>query len=243
MKKIMLSGFLLLAGYAATAQSGSAPTAGAAVQNTTTLGDGNVLTGLVLQFDNRYEGVKGSPYFGHSWSKASVGVRNVVYENVIMKYNVFDNTLIYQNSKGGLMELDTRDVSQFVLLDSLTQQPATFKKLYLAGNFEPAMAMKFGRMVYESKKVKLVSIPQKELVKADFKGTYSSGRTADEFVSTDTYYLVIDGMQPQKVKLNKKSLVKALSNTDKIEAYLKEQKWDAGTEYGWAQTLAYYETL
>lgn len=242
-KLLLLTGFGLLS-YAALAQS-SRPLQGArAEQNLQAIGDPNNLTGVVQTYDNRYEGIKGSPYFLPQWGKGKIAAGKTIYDNIDMNYNVYENNIIYRRKDGSPYILGPDQIEYFELQDSTGQRSYTFKRLPALAAQDAKLASQFGVVLFEGKVTSFIAMPEKSILKADYKGGYSSGRNYDEFLTGQSYYLVGPGSAVQKVKLSKRNLLKALQDKDKqVEQYLKAENIDAGTEQGWAKALAFYETL
>ena len=72
-----------------------------------------------------------------------------------------------------------------------------------------------------------------------------SGRNYDEFIpKTETYLLLPDNDQLQKIKRNEKSVLKLLSNHDKeMHSFIKENKLDLDKDLDLAKVIIYYEKL
>jgi hypothetical protein len=238
--KNLLYVMLVLVAQTALGQQSVKSTVGIAQQNLEDLGRSNNL-GMVWSYDDRYEGVKGSPYYSEEWCEATIGYNNKVVDKIVAKYNVYENVIIYRNSEGKIFKLEPNNINSFTLKDSLTQRMLTFKK---ADNLQAMPANRFVLQVYDGKRVQLILLPEKIKFKADYKASYSSGRKFDEIKDVKTYYF-ISGLGPhQKVKLTKKSLLQLLADKKNIiEPYLQKENIDAGSEEGWIKVLAYYETL
>ncbi|PRY15668.1 hypothetical protein CLV24_102292 [Pontibacter ummariensis] len=243
MKKLLLLFPLALTTQIILAQSVPIPTGADAEQNLRDLGSGNKAS-PVRVFDTRYAGVKGSPYFKKEWGKASVTMNNMVYKDVEVKYNVYDNMVLYKNQKGEPYELSAALIERLELQDSLTHQNYLFKRYHALGTEDRNLGLKLVLALYDGPKVQLVKVPEKRFVKADFKGGYSSNRRFDEFQDREEIYLLGPGTGIEKVRLNKKNLLKALPDKKKqLEAFMDSENIDAGTAEGWAKVLAYYESL
>lgn len=243
MIKYTLSIIFSLTFTLAFSQNVKVPEAEAARQNLKGLGDDNNITGVVNSFDQRYQGIKGTPHFSKTWDKATISFPNRTFDNIPVKYNVYDNSIHFKNSKSIEMVMDGNKVTQFVTIDSITQKHQNFKKLGLLGNFEASELNRFGLLHHEGRKVLFIMLPRKNLLKANYQGAYSAGRTYDQFIDEKYYYIIKNG-NPFNVKLNKKNLITVTKDQkDKIESFIKNEKVDVSTEEGWIKTLTYYETL
>jgi hypothetical protein len=242
MDKLALILSLAFASHVAVAQT-NVPIGLDAERNLMELGNGTNAT-TVRTYDNRYEGVKGSPFFNEEWAKASITANNTRYENVDVKYNAREGNVLYRNPEGSEYILEARKIDQFVLKDNKTQREYTFKKVPVLASKEPSLLHGFAAVIYEGNNLQLLMVPKKNLVKANFKGPYTSGNTYDELQDEQVFYLIGPNQTVNKVKLNKKSLLKALSDKqNQVDKFIASERLDAGSDAGWAKALAYYETL
>ncbi|GAA4427250.1 hypothetical protein GCM10023188_10120 [Pontibacter saemangeumensis] len=233
---------IAFASHIALAQT-SQPIGIDAERNLAELGSSTNAT-MVQVYDNRYEGIKGTPYFKEHWAKATIAANNTVYKNVEVKYNVYESNLLYRTPKGAEYVLLPARVDSFLLVDGVTQQKFMFRKFPALAAEAPKLGQHFALVLHDGKQVQLVMVPQKHLMKADFKGPYSAGNKYDELQDLQSYYLFGPDQTFIKVKLNKKSLLKALpGKQDKVAAYIAAERLDAGNAQGWAKALAYYESL
>ncbi|MCJ8163562.1 hypothetical protein MKJ04_01825 [Pontibacter sp. E15-1] len=199
---------------------------------------------VVRVYDNRYEGVKGTPFFYIDWMKATITSGNKLYDNLEVKYNVIDNELLYRNPDGKEFVLRPQFVDSFTLRDSLLTPGLTFRKYAALANVDPALSNRFAVSLYHGTKLQLVMVPQKNFIKANFEGPYSSGNKYDEIRDDQRVYLLAPENSVQQVKLSKKNLLKALPDKqDEVQRYLSANKTDASTTAGWIKALAYYESL
>ncbi|WP_439882949.1 hypothetical protein ACSX1A_07225 [Pontibacter sp. MBLB2868] len=245
MNKLFLTVTLAFTAQLAVAQTASKTLSGVEAQNNiNSLGTDNI-NGMVRTYDNRYEGVRGTPYFIDQWGEAKITLQdNRMYDRVVSKYNVFENNLVYRNSKGTLYILDANSIVSFELQDSLHLNTYVFRKIKNNPGIDAKDSDRFFIMAYEGGKSTLAVLPQKDMIKADFRGGYSASRTYDEIVTDQTFYFVANGKAAEKIKLNKKNLLASLSDKkNEIEQYLKKENIDANSQRGWVQTLAYYDKL
>ncbi|MBF9253576.1 hypothetical protein I2I11_09760 [Pontibacter sp. 172403-2] len=243
MKKLTLVSLLVFTAPLAMAQT--IPVGNAAQQNLNELGDATNISGMVMTYDRRYEGVKGSPFFLDKWGKATIHIPdNLIFDNVPVKYNVYENVVQFQKGDGKTYLLPPNKIDYFVLKDTLGARSYTFRKVPEISRMLKSPTDRFAIVLHEGKKSTMVLLPGKSLVKADFKGGYSAGRTFDELVTENDYYLIKQGEEPQKVKLSKRSLLKALQDKQQqVEDFISKQNIDADTEEGWMETLAFYDSL
>lgn len=244
MKKYSLAFLLILACFASHAQSSSQPTGLDAERNLKEIGDNSNLTGVVKTFDNRYEGVKGSPYLFDEWTEANVAIKgDKIYTDVRVKYDILEDNLLYKNTKGSVYVINAGSVDYVEL-----KKPVSGKNLIIKSSITlgaaPGITNKFYFPLYEGPNIQLVKMIEKNLIKASYKEAYSAGRTFDEIKTKEVYYFLRSGEPAEKVKLNKKQLLSLFgAQKSAIEAYVKEANVDVNSEEGWIKVLVYYESL
>ncbi|RDV16308.1 hypothetical protein DXT99_03625 [Pontibacter diazotrophicus] len=206
---------------------------------------GSNKTGTMIRtYDNRYEGVKGTPFFNEEWSKATVTTGNKLFANMEVKYNAYENNILYRNTKGEQFVLEPNKVESFVIEDNKTKQEYNFRRLPDLVKLDAKLANQFVLVMHDGSRTQLVMVPEKKLVKADFKGGYSAGRKYDELIDSQTFYFIAPDKKAVKVKLNRKSLLKALPDKqDKVQEYVSAQNIDLNSGEGWAKALVFYESL
>lgn len=195
--------------------------------------------------DDRYQGIKGTPFFLDKWGKASISMYdNKTYEGVTLNYNVYEGILHYLDHKGIERVLSLNNVSQFILSDSLALNLYHFVKFDPNSGLDGKFSDRYLLLLHEGEQITFAVFPQKKLLKADFKGGYSSDRTYDEFVTSNIYVISRKDKPIQKIKLNRKHLLETLANKKQvIEQFIKTEKIDATKENDWVKTLVYYNTL
>ncbi|MCC9135364.1 hypothetical protein ACFSKU_11470 [Pontibacter silvestris] len=161
---------------------------------------------MILTYNNRYEGVKGTPYFVDDWHKGTLGFKNTIYDQVEVKYNVYENRVLYRGTDGKEFFLEPHQIDYFTI-DSFT-----FKKPENLKGLDVKLMNSFFAVLHEGKKCQLLMLPEKTFIKANYQGGYSAGNTYDELQTAKRYYFVDHNNEAQKIKLNKKSLLQVLHN-------------------------------
>ncbi|HPG07001.1 MAG TPA: hypothetical protein P5275_10810 [Saprospiraceae bacterium] len=189
---------------------------------------------LINGFDNRYEGVKGTPFFVDQWLPGRlevVGSKEII-SDVHMQLDVFNqdvyvrpdamHSFFKMESEIHFFELiqNADDTLKFYQVDASAIHQTLHKKYYL-------MAL------WEGDNLSFFQLPFKILHKADYQGAYATGDRFDEFQPGDMWF-VYNGREYQKVKLNQKSLIKLypeLKNNlkdmqiENVEDYVKALRW------------------
>jgi hypothetical protein len=197
-------------------------------------------------FDGRYAGTVGSPYLFEEYFKANILLETKeFFQNLDIKYNVFENNFLYINSDSTTFLVEAQYVNYIELYHETLNKPIRLAKLEGISVLDPKMVLRFFVILYNGNKIKFASLPGKEFIKADFQGSgYSSTRTYDEFVNKKSYYIKRTNGSIDKINLNKKNLLNSLADkVSEIKTFINNEKVDASTEEGWVKVLAYYEKL
>ena len=164
----------------------------------------------IFTFDNRYSGVKGSPYLFDDWLPAKVQVRHMTQDqhytvdNISAKFNIYDQTLYVKPERSSsvvAMDRGILSVTMFIESDSITILPVAIK----------------GKTVYcaqlSSKPVEVIKVYSRSFREANYKGGYSTGTTYDEFINKDQWMIKQQG--EWKVAKNSKKFWVKLFPKDK----------------------------
>lgn len=204
-----LLAFSTLLGFAQTpaARQGFDPE-----QNLRLLGNLNPLSVGAIGFDNRYEGVKGTPLLFPEWQWGTIQFAKQDTFSTDFKLNVdlIKNTLIVQLRDGSLGEISANNVKAI----QVKNQVGELMHWTVASEKEVeginSVRLKFYQSVYAGK-MRLLKSTDKRFKKANYQGAYSNGNTFDEFLTDETYWLSIDGKVFEKIKIKRKDIENALS--------------------------------
>jgi hypothetical protein len=201
-------------------------------------GGGNSKVGRT--FDNRYEGVKGTPYLHTKWTKGTVKYKDGTFSNGSFKVDAYGSNLLALLSSGDSVILMPRIVEE-VKLTAENGDTQIFRMFVLNAS-QPVGS--YVAVVYDGQ-TKLLLNTKKNLLQADFKGGYSAGRTYDEFTNTESYFIQHANGQPVKInKLNKRNVLSALTlHNAQAKSYVEENKLDLQKESDVIKLLTYYDTL
>lgn len=196
---------------------------------------------VVRSFDNRYEGVKGSPLWNTQWFPGEVELTNGNrITNVQLKYDVLGHQVYLKTPKNDSVRLNDTFVKQFTMGESDSKQ--TFRR-GMAFNVDETLKTALVRVIYEGK-YSFVQVPKKVFQKANYQGAYNAGVRYDEISDESAYYLLRPDGTSEKVKLNRKALIAALGTVaSRVEEYAKTNRLDFKTEDDIARLLAYAGTL
>jgi len=237
--KTLIITFGLLITISSAAQNVTAPEGYEAKENLRELGstDG---TGTVQTFDNRYEGVKGSPYVFEQFRQGEVFLKSK--KKVLIKelnYNCMENQIVYLDPATKVTrQMNRFKVDLFMLHDGT--EMITFVPLKLEDDAETI----FAQALY-NKESMVYKVYEKEWVKANYEGGYSADRKYDEFVDKYSLYFMKKGENVlYKAKKSKKQMIAAFPEQEKeISSFIKSNKLDLKNEESLVKLLEYYDSL
>ena len=222
-----------------SAQNVSPPEGYEAKENLRELGsmDG---TGTVKTFDNRYEGVKGTPYVFDDFKKGEIFLKS---KNKVaigeLNYNCFENEIVYMEPATGVIRI----MNKF-LVDLFTLQDGENVLTFVPIKLDEDAVTIFAELLYNKGSL-VYKVYKKEWLKANYEGGYSADRKYDEFVDKyDLYFLKKGDAVLYKAKNSKKQLVEAFPEKQKeISTFIKSNKLDLKEDQSLVKLLEYYDSL
>ena len=189
-------------------------------------------------FDNRYEGIKGSPYVFADWRRGDIIVseKDTTLEDLLLNLNTLNQTVILQMSANSIASAPANSVREVIVEDGGQRRFRVYDLAVIEGDGENKP--KFYEVLYEDDIV-FLKAHDKFFQEADYKGAYSANQTADEFFDQPKYFLDLgdDGVF-QQVKLRPKQLQKVLPGRKKdIKKLAKEQGLTLYEEEEWVRLL------
>jgi hypothetical protein len=186
-----------------------------AEQNLKAIGNLSPYTPGGVGFDNRYEGIKGSPrLFGKllpSFLKLN-GQEN--YMQLEADIDLMQNIVLFTHPKTGtLLSLPSGMVSELVIT---SEGKEMIFRTTSGKNFEKELKEQKFYQVLKSGPFMFIKMPVKTFTEADYKGAYSADRRYDEYETTDKYYIFTDDGIFHQIQLNKKSLIKLFPGKKEI---------------------------
>lgn len=180
-------------------------------------------------FDNRYEGVKGSPRL---FDKLQPTLLLIKGDTNFFKINgdldVFQNRFVFSHPKTGkLLSIPSEIVSEVIItVDGKNQ----VYRMVQANKFDnKANKGRFCQALDE--KLLFIRIPVKVFNEANYKGIYSPDKRYDEFELKYQYYYMSSDSIYHKVQPNQKTLLKLFpENKSVIESVIREKKYSGNDE-------------
>jgi len=167
-------------------------------------------------FDNRYEGVKGSPRLFEKLMPSVLRVKDQdYYIKLETDLDIERNTLLFTHPKTGkLLSIPSDIVVELIVTDE-------------AGNdltFRTIEGMTFEKEIKENRFIQILSespylfikMCVKTFLEADYKGLYSADRPYDEYEIKIRYYIAGTDAVLRQVQLNRNSLIKLFPDKKEI---------------------------
>jgi hypothetical protein len=209
--------------------------------NLSQLGATNDPTQVVRMFDDRYKGIKGSPFYwenyvsgkikfkeGKSYSVKSMNL-NSLEDEVVVKTET-DSKLIVLNKKNVV----SFDVDSLRCLDSYCH----FVKIDSEG-----VPVGYYALLVD-KRIKVFCKLSKTILKADFKGAYSASQNYDTFVEEERFYFQNKQGLLTEFKRNQSSIAKLLPEKSKIiQEHIKANRLNPKYNDGLKAIFDFIDTL
>lgn len=195
------------------------------------------------RMDELYEGVKGTPYLFNEWKSGNIYLKdNKLIKNVKIKYNIYTDDLLYLNSTSGDSLIINRSmINKFEISDDQPDDLVLMEDI----NLKPDKSDKgtFVRVLYNGRS-KFILKYNKMFIPANYKGAYATGNKYDEYTEKQQYYLITGTDNITKTRLNKKFIIKVLSDReDKIKGFIREKNLTMDNEDDIVSVLIYYDSL
>lgn len=213
-----------------------------AQQNLNALGGAG--SNLVRTFDTRYDGIRGTPFLLPYWCSTEVIFKDGRrFSEVPLKYDVYQNQIVFKRPQGDSVILNAAPVSHFTMQDILTGKSYLFKRFSLSPADQARLKDRFLQVIQEGS-TSLVVSRSKAIVKADYKGGYNAGRPYDELVDDTQYYLLRPDGSLAGIRLNRKSVLEAFTrNQAEIKTYAQQENIDFKNEDAVGKLVAYANSL
>ncbi|MDW7694503.1 hypothetical protein R9C00_07110 [Flammeovirgaceae bacterium SG7u.111] len=194
-----------------------------------------------LGFDNRYEGVKGSPFLFEEWIPCEIYLENGTEykEGLKLNYNAENDEIHLLSPNKTVRILYSTQIKKFVATGN--SGAALFVR------FKPTeLGLKEGRELFcevlydgETKLVKKTNVIYK---KANYEGAYAQGKTYDEYQKTDKLYIKTKNGY-EKIGLSKGAVMKLFpEKKSELKGYFKKLGKGIDTEKELVEALIFIES-
>jgi len=208
--------------------------------NLNELGTGR--TNLVTTFDNRYQGITGSPYLRENWNKGELQFQKRLVNNVHLKYDIYASSLFIKDAEKVVMISLVSDDWQYFNIELRDKRVMKFKRITYENPKNRKSESAIFEMLVEGP-ASMVKKRVKILDKADYQGGYSANEYQDEFEDREYLFILLNG-KGYRFKGKEKNLLKILSDRqDQISKYIKNEDLNVGDEWNMRRVIRYYNTL
>jgi hypothetical protein len=182
-----------------------------------------------IGFDNRYQGVVGSPrLFDTLLTSYLLVTDRDFYIKLGTDIDLMGNRVLYTDPKSNkLFALPADNIRELIIVKNDKELVfRTTKDL----KFEKDLKENKFYQVLTADPVQFIKIPAKTFVEADYKGTYSIDRRFDEYKDQTKYFIKSSDNVFHQVKLNKKSLIKRFPDKKDLINQVFEEKTSGNNE-------------
>ncbi|QHT68673.1 hypothetical protein GXP67_19495 [Rhodocytophaga rosea] len=230
--------------YLYPATSASQTPAGIDAQDNINRLAGNDLNTIVRKFDNRYQGVIGSPFLFDQWNAGTVTLTNgKVLTNIPLKIDLYGNEIIAKRQSGDSIIIFSNSIQKVSLTENRTGREFMFEKISSINGEPPVVREGYLDVLYKGKYL-LLAERRKNLIKANYSGGYNAGKPYDEFVTETDYYVKKPDQKPEKLRLTKKAILEVFpDHQQELKTFISQNQMDFKNEIQVAQVFEYYDSL
>jgi len=215
----------------------------AAQENLYKIGGIDYDIGVVRKFDNRYEGVKGSPFYLEQWSDGTIEFESGrVAESVKLKYNIYEDELLIQDPNSGAIYIDKNNVKSFTLMSS-NSRSNVFKRWPHPKKKDSDI---YYRILFHGE---LILLENTKVIfeKANYEGGYSNDKKYDEFKKYTSFYYIdqtLNPEKPQKLKTSANGISKIFPRHQKqVKQYINQNLLDCRKKEDLIKVFEYYREI
>lgn len=196
---------------------------------------------MSAQFDNRYEGIKGSPFLFDVWTTGRiVDSKGQEYQNLSVKYDAYKNEILVNTQSRGTFYLNKNFAKAFYMKDPSTAKWLKFIPITVPDDQQETPYY----LELFSGKTTLLEQFHITLIKADFQGAYSQDRRYDEFQKSSVFYLKGPNDTLTKIKTTRNGLAKSFPNhNDEIKNYIRANNINPDDRNDLTKVVEYYDSL
>lgn len=184
---------------------------------------------------DKYSGIKGTPFLQDKWIKGTATTPRGIYQQLELKFNVYDNTLFF-NKEDEAFEFQD-EITSFTLMpkpdDSATY--LVYKKGITGADFSRSQ---YVQVLLEGPvglyKLAIKQVSEMSEVNAGIVKTFTN----------NSKYYISKNNQLRFIKINKSEILSILSDKqEKIQSYINEKKLSFRKDSDLVEVLKYYQSL
>ena len=187
---------------------------------------GTRMSAVPIGFDNRYEGVKGSPYLYEKWRPGEIQVDGAptISENIFLNIDGTKNLATVQ-LPNGVLGLQNEKIKGLVInIENGSVRYETHLRSKIEGKGDGKVLLE---VLYDGVNYGYYKEPRIVFNKANYQGAYSPDVRYDEYVASPVYFIRVKDKY-EKVKLKKNAIQKIIPEIRRTEGWkgteLTEQK-------------------
>jgi hypothetical protein len=184
----------------------------------------------------RYSDVRGTPFLFEKWMKGTVTTPRGIYNDLEIKFNVYDNALFFSRDDNAYEFTD--NITSFTLMPKPDDKSSylVYKKGITGPDFKPT---EFVRVLAEGNGASAYKLDQKYFSE---KSEINAG-IVKTFAHNSKYYIQVN-KNISFVKLNKAEILNVLKDKeDKLNTYISEKKLNFKKDTDLIELVNYYNTL
>ncbi|MGB3852252.1 MAG: hypothetical protein WA958_19970 [Tunicatimonas sp.] len=204
----------------------------------------------VQTFDERYEGVRGTPFLSDQWAAGTVTLRDgKVHDKVQLKYDAYQDELVVKHPYDRAVIPDKLTITQFVLDSAQTGDSLHFVFVSYLPNNRKFPSNHFAQVLYgsftDSQNSTLLATHTRKLIKADYEGAYSADRRYDAFGPIMTsYYLIKPNGQTERFKPTQRAVRRLFKDKKKaIDEFMTVEAINPEYPSDLVRLIEYYDQL
>ncbi len=184
---------------------------------------------------SKYSDIRGTPFLVDKWINGSVTTTKGTYQSLELKYNVYDNTLIFNKDDESFEMID--DILSFTLKPK-ANDPSGFLLFKKGISGADIKANQFVQVLVEGN-INLYKLPVKQVSEM----SEINAGVVQTFTNNAKYYIGKTG-QLQFIKINKEEVLNAVKDKqDQLESFIKSKKLSLKKESDVVELIAYYNSL
>ncbi len=190
----------------------------------------NPLSPGAVGFDDRYEGVKGTPLLYDDWMEGNLFLKdNTWFRNIKMNLEIYEGSLyILAPGNEQIFALPNAEINEVHLFSE--GETILFRR-FSPDQFDKKIDPDHLFEVLTQGEYTFLKLSKKLFREADYQGAYSADRRYDEFIPSTSYYLTNSDGIFEKIKLTEKALCKLLPDQkSRIKEVVKNRGLSEGEE-------------
>lgn len=183
--------------------------------NLRAIGSLNPSSAGAVSFDNRYEGVQGSPrLFDTLFASLMLPRGDEKYIQFLSDLDIVNNNVLFLHPRTGvLMELSSDNIKELII--STDRGDIIFRTTGEI-SFEKTMKEDKFYQVLKDSPNQFIKVPDKLFIQAEYKGPYTIDRRFDEYRPENKYFIEGPGGVFYQVQLTRRSLIKLFPGKKEI---------------------------